>query len=82
MNEDKALDHTKILMWPTPTGIAASNEVSKAARINNYLATTETLLADGTSVIPTQETLDLILQAWDNFGMPVIISSDSYIIRS
>ena len=74
-------DHQRILTWPTPTGIAASNEVSQAARSNHYLATTTTLLANGVSVIPNSETLALILQAWDDFGMPVIISSDSYIIR-
>ena len=74
-------DHKRILMWPTPTGIAASDKVSKAARINHYLATTKTILANGVSVIPNSETLELILQAWDNFGMEVIISADSYIIR-
>ena len=74
-------DHQRILTWPTPTGIAASNEVSQAARSNHYLATTTTLLANGVSVIPNSETLALILQAWDDFGIEVIISSDSYIIR-
>ena len=74
-------EHQRILTWPTPTGIAASNEVSQAARSNHYLATTTTLLANGASVIPNSETLALILQAWDDFGIEVIISSDSYIIR-
>ena len=74
-------DHQRILMWPTPKGIAASNEVSKAARINHYLATTQTILANGVSVVPNSETLELILQAWDNFGMEVIISENSYIIK-
>ena len=74
-------DHQRILTWPTPTGIAASNEVSQAARSNHYLATTKTLLANGVSVIPNSETLALILKAWDDFGIEVVISSDSYIIR-
>ena len=69
------------LTWPTPKGISASIESSQAARINHYLATTKTLLADGTSIIPNSETLDLILQAWDRFGMPVIINDNSYIIK-
>jgi hypothetical protein len=69
------------LTWPTPTGLAASNKVSRAARINHYLATTKTLLANGTSVIPNSETLALILQAWDDFGVEVVISSDSYIVK-
>ena len=71
----------QVLTWPTPTGIAASLQSSQAARINHYLATTTTLLADGTSIIPNSETLELILQAWDDFGMPVIISSNSYIVK-
>lgn len=81
MHETQTLDHTKILTWPTPTGISASNEVSQAARINHYLATTTTLLADGTSVIPNSETIVLILKAWDSFGMPVIINDNSYIVK-
>lgn len=72
---------TQALTWPTPQGIAASNEVSQAARFNHYLATTKTLLADGTQVIPNSETLDLILQAWDMFGLEVVISADSYIVK-
>ncbi len=72
---------TQVLTWPTPTGISASNEVSKAARINSYLATTKTVLANGLSVVPNSETLELILQAWDDFGLEVVISENSYIIR-
>ena len=72
---------TQALTWPLPTGIAASDEASRAARINHYLSTTETTLADGTRVIPTQSTLKLILKAWDTFGIELIISSDSYIVK-
>ena len=75
-------DHQRILLWPTPTGIAASDEVSKAARINSYLATTKTLLANGVSVVPNSETLELIFQAWDNFGMGVVISENSYFVKN
>lgn len=75
------VDHTQILTWPTPTGIAASNEVTQTARINHYLATTKTFLADGTEVIPNSETLKLILQGWDDFGVEVVISSDTYIVK-
>ena len=69
------------LTWPTPKGIAASDEVSKAARINHYLATTKTILANGVSVVPNSETLELILQAWDEFGLEVVISENSYIVK-
>ena len=72
---------TQPLTWPTPTGIAASDEVTQAARINHYLATTKTVLANGVSVVPKSETLELILQAWDKFGLPVIISENSYIVK-
>lgn len=81
MNETQILDHTQILTWPTPTGVAASNDVAHSARINYYLATTKTKLANGVSVIPNSETLDMILQAWDDFGVEVVISSDSYIVK-
>ena len=72
---------TQALTWPTPKGIAASNEVSQAARSNHYLATTKTILANGVSVIPNSETLALILQAWDTFGLEVVISENSYIVK-
>ena len=75
------VNHQQALTWPSPTGISASNKASQAARINHYLATTKTLLGDGTQVIPNNETLTLILQAWDQFGLEVIISSDSYLIK-
>lgn len=72
---------TQALTWPLPTGIAASNEVAHAARVNHYLSTTKTKLANGISVVPNSETLDLILQAWDDFGLEVVISSDTYIVK-
>jgi hypothetical protein len=75
------VNHSQILTWPTPKGIAASNKVSHAARINHYLATTTTLLANGLSVVPNSETLDFILQAWDDFGVEVVISENSYIVK-
>ena len=75
------VNHSQILTWPTPKGIAASNEVSHAARVNHYLATTTTLLANGLSVVPNSETLNHILQAWDNFKLEVAISENSYIVK-
>ena len=72
---------TQPLTWPTPTGVAANNEVSHAARINSYLASTKTVLANGDKVIPNSETLELILQAWDTFGLEVVISENSYIVK-
>ena len=73
---------TQPLTWPTPKGIASSNEVSYAARVNHYLATTTTLLANDVSVVPNSETLDMILQAWDMFGLAIVISENSYIIKN
>lgn len=81
MNETQKLNHNKILTWPLPTGLATSNKVPQEERFKHYLATTKTVLADGTSVIPNQETLELILQGWDDFGVEVVISSDSYIVK-
>ena len=82
MNETQTLDHTQILTWPTPTGVAASNDVAHSARINYYLATAKTKLANGVNVVPNSETLELIFQAWDDFGVEVVISSDSYVVKS
>lgn len=76
------VNHSQILTWPTPKGIAASNEVSHAARVNYYLTTTTTILANGLSVVPNSETLNHILQAWDNFKLEVVISENSYIVKN
>ena len=73
---------SKILTWPLPTGVAASDEVPRVVRMNHYLSVTKTLLADGTDVLPTQETLEAILDGWDYFGIEVVICSDSYYERS
>ena len=82
MNEDQEFNQRLLLTWPAPKGVAASQDASQAARINHYLATTKTKLGDGTPVIPNQETLETILLTWDMFGIEVVISSDSYIIRT
>ena len=73
---------TQALTWPLPTGIAKSNEASRAARINHYLATTKMQLANGVSVVPNSETLDMILQSWDMFGLAIVISENSYVIKN
>ena len=72
---------TEALTWPAPVGLASFNKVPQEERFKHYLATTKTLLADGTSVIPNRETLKLIFNAWDTFGLEVVISSDSYIVK-
>ena len=81
MNEAQVSNQRLLLTWPAPTGISASKEASQAARINHYLTTTKTKLGDNTSVIPNQETLEAILLTWDLFGIEVVISSNSYIVR-
>lgn len=81
MNEAQVSNQRLLLTWPAPTGISASKEASQAARINHYLTTTQTKLGDNTSVIPNQETLEAILLTWDLFGIEVVISSNSYIVR-
>jgi len=82
MNEAQIQNQRLLLTWPAPTGIAASQDSSQAARINHYLATTKTKLGDNTRVIPNHETLETILMTWDLFGIEVVISSDSYIVVS
>ena len=82
MSDVENREERGMLMWPLPTGVAASVEASRAARMNHYLATTRTLLADGTDVLPTVETLEAILDGWDYFGLGVVICADSYVERS
>lgn len=82
MYENKEGVKEGILMWPAPQGIAASEGVSEAARINNYLASTRVSLANGVEVLPNTETIKTILKSWDMFKLRVAISSDSFIERS
>ena len=82
MSVEEKREERGMLTWPLPTGVAASNEASRVARMNHYLATTRTSLADGTDVLPTEETLEAILDGWDYFGLGVVICADSYVERS
>ena len=79
MYENKEGVREGILTWAAPRGIAASEGVSKEERINYYLATEETTLRDGTHVIPSFETVEMILLCWDMFGVELAISEGSYI---
>tara|TARA_B100000035_G_C21004252_1_gene556441 strand:+ start:1270 stop:1518 length:249 start_codon:yes stop_codon:yes gene_type:complete len=81
MDENRKPVKNEFLMWPAPQGVSASEGVSEAARINNYLATTKMSLADGIEVLPNTETVKMILQSWDLFKLCVAVSSDSYIAR-
>ncbi len=78
MYENKEGVREGVLTWAAPRGVAASEEVSKEERIDYYLATTETKLGDGTHVIPSFETVEMILLCWDMFGVELAISFDSY----
>lgn len=82
MSEVENRGERLLLTWPLPTGVAADCELPIVVRMNHYLSETRTLLADGTDVLPTQETLEAILASWDYFGIEVVISSDSYYERS
>ena len=79
MYEDKEEVGEGILTWAAPRGVAASEGVSKEERINYYLATAETTLRDGTHIIPSFETVEMILVCWDMFGVELVISEGSYI---
>ena len=79
MYENKEGVREGIVTWASPRGIAASEGVSKEERINYYLATEETTLRDGTHVIPSFETVEMILLCWDMFGVELAISEGSYI---
>lgn len=81
MSIENEFVESDMLTWPLPSGIAASDEVSREDRVNHYLLTTSMSLRDGADVLPTSETVEAILDAWDYFGVEVVICSDSYIVR-
>ena len=78
MYENKEGVREGVLTWAAPRGVAASEGVSKEERIDYYLATEETTLRDGTRVVSSRETVEMILVCWDMFGVEVAISFDSY----
>lgn len=82
MSVEENRDEGGILVWPLPIGVAASVEAPRVVRMNHYLSVTRTLLADGTDVLPTVETLEAILDGWDYFSIGVVICADSYVERS
>ena len=79
MYEDKEGVGEGIVTWSAPRGVAASEGVSKEERINYYLATEKTVLRDGAHIVPSFETVEMILVCWDMFGVELVVSEGSYI---
>ncbi len=79
MYDDKEADGGSIVTWAAPRGVAASEGVSKEERIDYYLEEEETVLRDGTYVVPSRETVEMILVCWDMFGVELVVSEGSYI---
>ena len=77
MYENKEGVREGVVTWAAQRGVAASEGVSKEERIDYYLATEETTLRDGTRVVSSRETVEMILVCWDMFGVEVAISFDS-----
>ena len=67
-----------VATWKLPEGISADSSKLIVERIHHYRFLTKHYLNDGTRVIPTIPTIHHILDAFDQFNLPVAISSHSY----
>ena len=69
---------TTISTWSLPKGIAADSSKNRIERMKHYRFYQDHRLADGTKIIPNIQTIIHVLQAYDEFGLQVAVSSGSY----
>tara|TARA_Y100000034_G_C6810199_1_gene364031 strand:+ start:78 stop:302 length:225 start_codon:yes stop_codon:yes gene_type:complete len=67
-----------ISTWQLPTGLAADKDALKVERMKYYRFNLIHCLRNGKRVIPTLETIQHILQAYDEFNLEVAISDGSF----
>lgn len=67
-----------ISTWQLPTGLAADKDALKVERMKYYRFNLVHYLRNGKRVIPTLETIQHILQAYDEFNLEVAISDGSF----
>ena len=84
MNDNEKISFTtgtngEILVWETPKGEAAKTERNLAERIDYYVAF-QSLKENNVVFIPKRKTVELIIQAWDQFQSHLAIQSDSYVL--
>ena len=67
-----------IATWKLPEDVSADINRPAVERLHHYRFLLKHYLKDGTRVIPTIPTIQHILDAYDQFNMPVAISVNSY----
>ena len=67
-----------IATWKLPEDVSADINRPAVERLHHYRFLLKHYLNDGTRVIPTIPTIQHILDAYDQFNMPVAISVNSY----
>ena len=81
MYNDKTIFKTnaagQVLAWDTPRGEAAKTTHDRETRIDFYIAT-QSLKVDDSIFIPNRETVESVLNAWDNFKSHLIVEENTY----
>ena len=67
-------------IWQLPTGLSANKHVNMIERMKHYRFELTHCLRNGKRIIPTIETLQHIIQAYDEFNLEVAISDGSFTV--
>lgn len=70
-----------ISTWRLPEGCSANKSESMLKRIEHYRFKLNHYLPDGTQVIPKVVTLKHVLNAYDEHGLRIAISANSYRLK-
>ena len=73
---------TTIATWSLPEGVAADDSINRIDRMKHYRFHQDHRLSDGTKIIPKLPTIVHILQAYDELGLQVAVSNDSYVTHT
>ena len=71
---------TQIATWQLPSDKSADSSNTMFDRMFHYRFELKHYLNDGTRVVPNIKTMKHILQAHDEFGLEVAISTNSYTV--
>jgi hypothetical protein len=81
MNDDKIIFKTnaagELITWETPKNEAAQTSRSLKQRIDFYIAT-QSLKVDDSIFIPNRETARLVIKAWDEFNVHLMVEENTY----
>lgn len=69
-----------IAIWKLPVGYSADKKNMLISRAAAYRFKIDHYLNDGTKVIPNVSTVMSIIQAFDEFNLPVAVTVDSYVV--